>query len=96
MLATIPFDDEAEAIRIANATSYGLMAYVWTADLSTAMRLAKGVRSSLVINAAAPLGEGPGHAFSSEPARQSGLGAEGGLAGMHSYMRRQTVWINHA
>lgn len=96
VLSVIPFDDEAEACRIANDTIYGLYAYVWTADLSRGMRMAKTIRSSVMVNAAAPAGEGPGHAFSSEPAGQSGVGTEGGLAGMESYLRRQLVWICHA
>ncbi len=96
VLTVLPFADEAEAIRIANGTIYGLSAYVWTASLSTGMRVAKAISSSVVVNAAAPGGEGPGHAFSAEPARQSGVGTEGGLAGMESYMRRQTLWFNHA
>ena len=96
VLSMIPFDSETEAIRIANSTKYGLMAYVWTTSLSTGMRVAKGIRSSVMINAAAPIGEGPGHAFSHEPAGESGLGVEGGLAGMEAYLRRQLVWINHA
>lgn len=95
VLAVTPFSDEAEAIRIANDTSYGLAAYVWTANLSTGLRVAKAVRCTVRVNAVAPLGEGPGHAYSSEPARQSGIGAEGGIPGMESYLRRQLVWINH-
>jgi acyl-CoA reductase-like NAD-dependent aldehyde dehydrogenase len=43
VLSVIPFRDEVEAIRIANSTAYGLAAYVWTANLSTAMRMAKRV-----------------------------------------------------
>ncbi len=96
VLSVTSFGDESQALRIANATSYGLIAYVWTADLSRAMRIAKGIRSSVVVNAAAPQGEGAGHAASFEPTRQSGLGTEGGLAGMESYLRRQLVCINHA
>jgi acyl-CoA reductase-like NAD-dependent aldehyde dehydrogenase len=95
VLSVIPFEDEAEAIRIANGTMYGLIAYVWTANLSTGLRMMKGIRSSVLVNATAPVGEGPGHAFSSEPAGQSGLGAEGGLAGMEGYLRRQLAWFNH-
>jgi acyl-CoA reductase-like NAD-dependent aldehyde dehydrogenase len=96
VLSVIPFESEAAAVRIANDTIYGLAAYVWTADLSRAMRMGKAIRSTVMINAVPPMGEGPGHAFSAEPTRQSGVGTEGGLAGMESYMRRQMVWINHA
>lgn len=96
VLSVIPFDSQEEAVRIANDTMYGLAAYVWTANLSTGMKMAKGIRSTILINSAAPQGEGPGHALSTEPAGQSGLGAEGGMAGMESYMRRQLVWFSHA
>lgn len=57
--AVILFDDEAEAIRIANGMPYGLMAYVWTVDLSRAMRMAKAICSTVMINAVTPLGESP-------------------------------------
>jgi acyl-CoA reductase-like NAD-dependent aldehyde dehydrogenase len=96
VLSIIPFDDEVEAIRIANDTMYGLAAYVWTADLSTGMRLAKAIRSSVFINAVPPTGEGAGHAASWEPAGQSGVGTEGGMAGMETYLRRQLVSFAHA
>jgi len=96
VLSVIPFDEEGEALRIANGTKYALAAYVWTAQLSRAMRMAKGIRSPVIINGAAPLGEGAGHAAAWEPAGQSGLGVEGGLAGVRSYMRRHLVCFNHA
>jgi acyl-CoA reductase-like NAD-dependent aldehyde dehydrogenase len=96
VLSVIPFENEAEAIRIANGTIYGLAAYVWTADLSRGMRMVKGIRSSVRINSATPSGEGSGYAASHEPAGQSGIGTAGGLAGIESYMRRQRVWFNHA
>lgn len=96
VLSVMGFQDEAEAIRVANSTMYGLAGYVWTADLSTGMRMAKGIRSSVWINAAAPSGEGTGHAASYEPFGQSGIGAEGGLAGMESYLRRHFICFNHS
>lgn len=96
VLSVIAFDNEEDAIRIANGTIYGLIAYAWTTDLSRAMRLIHRIRSSLFISAIPPKGEGPGNAFSSEPSRQSGVGVEGGVAGIESYMRRQTVLISHA
>lgn len=96
VLSIIPFRDEEEAVRIANGTVYGLMAYVWTADLSRAMRMVKEIHSSVRVNTVAPIGEGAGHAPSLEPHGHSGIGVEGGLAGLESYLRRQLVWITHA
>lgn len=95
VLAVMSFADEAEAIEIANGTMYGLAAYVWTGNLSRAMRMTKCVHSSIWVNATVPTGEGAGHAASFESVGQSGLGIEGGLAGLESYLRRQIVWINH-
>lgn len=95
VLSVTPFENEEEAVQIANDTVYGLMAYVWTANLSTGMRMANAIRSAVVVNSAAPA-EGPGHAFSLEPTGLSGLGAEGGLPGYQHYLQRQLVWINHA
>lgn len=95
VLSIIPFEDEGEAISIANATMYGLMGYVWTTKLSTGLRVGKALRSSVRISASAAIGEGAGDAYSSEPAGQSGVGTETGMAGMESYMRRQLIWINH-
>jgi acyl-CoA reductase-like NAD-dependent aldehyde dehydrogenase len=96
VLAMMSFDDAAEAIRIANSTTYGLAAYVWTADLSTGMQMMKGIRSTLWVNASSPVGEGAGFVGCSEPAGLSGIGTECGLAGIQSYMRRQRVTFNHA
>jgi len=96
VLSVIPFSEEAEAIRIANSTIYGLAANVWTTNLSTGMRMAKAIQSMVVVNATSPRGEGPGHAASWEPVGQSGVGTEGGLAGIESYLRRQLVWFSHA
>lgn len=96
VLSVQSFRDEAEALRLANDTLYGLSAYVWTTSLSRGLRMARGIRSEVLVNAAVPSGEGAGYAVSSEPMRQSGLGVDGGLAGMESYLRRQLVGINHA
>jgi acyl-CoA reductase-like NAD-dependent aldehyde dehydrogenase len=95
VLSVIPFADESEAVSIANGTIYGLVATVWTSSLSTAMTMARRIKSSVIVYAKAPTGEGAGHSASSEPARQSGFGAEGGIAGMESYARRQLVWITY-
>jgi acyl-CoA reductase-like NAD-dependent aldehyde dehydrogenase len=95
VLSVIAFDDAAEAVRIANSTIYGLAAYVWTSNLATALQMTK-VRSSIWVTAGAQAGEGAGHAASFEPFGQSGIGVEGGIAGMQSYQRRQLISISHA
>jgi acyl-CoA reductase-like NAD-dependent aldehyde dehydrogenase len=95
VLSVTAFDTEEEAVRLANGTIYGLATYIWTASLSTGMRLAKAVRTSVLINSTRPRGEGAGFAASAEPYRQSGIGTESGLGGLESYTRRQTMWFNH-
>lgn len=96
VLAVTSFGDEADAIRLANSTVYGLCAYVWTASLSRAMRVAKGIRSDVIVSSDAYGGEGAALAASWEPAGQSGFGTEGGVAGMESYLRRQLIGLQHA
>lgn len=96
VLSVSRFEGVEEAIRLANSTAYGLAAYVWSAQMSTGFQLANGINSGYtLVNAMAPAGEGPGHAFSCEPFGMSGTGFEGGIAGFDSYSRRQTVWFNH-
>ena len=48
VLAVIPFEDEEEAIRMANATRYGLAAGVWTENLSRALRVTRALRAGQV------------------------------------------------
>lgn len=95
VLSVMTFENEDEAIQLANNTIYGLAAYIWTTKLTTGMKLANSIRSSVLVNAVAPTGEGAGHALSAEPFGQSGIGVEGGLAGLETYQRRQAVWFNH-
>lgn len=77
------FEDEAEAIRLANDTEYGLAAYVYSGDLSRALRVGKGIESGMVaIN----------RGLMSDPAapfggmKQSGLEREGGVTGILEFM----------
>lgn len=94
VLSVLTFRELDEAIQLANSTAFGLLAYVWSSDISTGLKLTDGIRSSVLLNAALPSGEGPGHGFSSEPVGESGTGMEGGVEGIKSYLRRQTVWVN--
>ncbi|PHZ85478.1 aldehyde dehydrogenase family protein [Paremcibacter congregatus] len=95
VLSTIGFDDVDEAIRLANSTRYGIAAYAWTTDMSTSMKLARGVNSGIIVSSSSYEGEGAGHTASNEPYGQSGIGIEGGIAGMESYVRRKLVYFNH-
>jgi succinate-semialdehyde dehydrogenase/glutarate-semialdehyde dehydrogenase len=84
------FDDEAEAVRRANDTEYGLVAYVYTRDLDRTLRMADalqfgmvGVNSGLVSNPAAPFGG----------VKASGFGREGGFEGIEEYLDTTYVGI---
>lgn len=90
VLAVTPFKDEADAIRIANATVYGLSAGVWTSNLSRAHRMVAGIRSGVVhVNTyggsdlTVPLGG----------VRQSGNGHDKSLHALDKYFDLKTAWI---
>jgi len=79
----VTFTDEDEAIRLANATEYGLVAYAFTRDLARTIRLAErletgmlGINTGLVSNPAAPFGG----------VKASGFGREGGFEGIEEYL----------
>lgn len=87
----IAFDTEQEAIELANDTAYGLAAYLYTRDLDRAVRVAEALRFGIVgvndINptaAAAPFGG----------VKDSGLGREGGAAGIEEYLDTKLVGIS--
>ena len=93
VLAVIPFEDEAQALRIANDTEYGLAAGVWTANLSRAHRVARGLRAGSVwVNywdggdMTAPFG---GY-------KQSGNGRDKSLHAFDKYTEVKATWINLA
>jgi succinate-semialdehyde dehydrogenase/glutarate-semialdehyde dehydrogenase len=83
VLAISTFTDEADAVRLANDTEYGLISYVYTTDLARGQRMIDklqtgmmGLNTGVVSNAAAPFGG----------IKQSGLGREGGLEGIQEYL----------
>jgi len=84
------FDEEAEAIRMANDTEYGLVSYVYTTDLARGLRVSEaletgmvGLNRGLVSDPAAPFGG----------AKQSGLGREGGHEGMLDYLESKYIAV---
>jgi acyl-CoA reductase-like NAD-dependent aldehyde dehydrogenase len=91
LLAVIPFDTESDAIRLANENRYGLAGGVWTRDLSTAMRVVKGVRTGkMFVNAynSAGIDDMPHGGC-----KDSGIGREFGREGLAEYQEIKTVQI---
>ncbi|MBW3095828.1 aldehyde dehydrogenase [Pseudohoeflea coraliihabitans] len=90
VLSVVSFADEAEALRIANDTAYGLAAGVFTRNLSRAHRMVEGLRSGIVwINtyrAVSPMAPFGGSGL-------SGHGREGGMAAALDFTRTKTVWL---
>lgn len=86
----VTFKSEDEAIKLANNTEYGLVAYVYTRDLNRGLRVSEkietgmlGLNAGVISNAAAPFGG----------VKQSGLGREGGFEGIEEYLTTQYVGI---
>jgi len=92
VLVAIPWSEEAEAIRMANDSHYGLAAYVWTHDIGSALRTAHAIESGWVqVNQG--LGQQPGHSYGGY--KQSGIGRELSLEGMlGSFTQRKNVTVN--
>lgn len=89
----IPFDDEADAIAIANSTDYGLVAGIWTADGGRQMRLAKAIRSGQVfVN---NYGAGGGVELPFGGVGKSGHGREKGMEALYSFSVLKTVAAWH-
>jgi aldehyde dehydrogenase (NAD+)/betaine-aldehyde dehydrogenase len=91
VVTVIPFEDEADAVRIANDVSYGLMATVWTGDPARGHRLARQIKSGTIgINM--PYTAFPGIPFGGY--KQSGFGRELGLDTLDLYLETKSVIVN--
>ena len=93
VLAAFAFDDEDDAIEIANGTNYGLTAGIWTRDGSRQMRLArKIVAGQVYIN---NYGAGGGIELPFGGMKHSGYGREKGFEGLRGFTKLKTVAIRH-
>jgi succinate-semialdehyde dehydrogenase/glutarate-semialdehyde dehydrogenase len=86
----VTFETEEEAVALANDTIHGLAAYVYTADLSRAMRVAEAIESGMV---------GINRGLISDPAapfggvKESGLGREGSSEGLHEFLETKYIAV---
>ncbi|MGU3495399.1 aldehyde dehydrogenase family protein [Xanthobacteraceae bacterium A53D] len=93
VLAVIPFDDEADAIKVANGTEFGLMAGVWSTNTSRALRVARKVKAGQVyVNA---YGAGGGIELPFGGMKKSGHGREKGFEALYEFSTLKTMIIKH-
>jgi aldehyde dehydrogenase (NAD+) len=90
VLSVIPFHSEEEAIRMANDTSYGLAAGIWTRDIRRAHRVAHAVRAGNIwINSYRTLSfNTPFGGY-----KMSGIGSENGFESVREYTQTKAVWV---
>ena len=91
VVSIIPFDTEEEAIRLANATPYGLSGSVWSRDIGKALRTARGIQAGVLsvnsnssVHTEAPFG---GY-------KMSGIGRELGMGALELYTETKNVFID--
>jgi aldehyde dehydrogenase (NAD+) len=94
VLALLPFDDEADAVRLANSTDFGLCAGLWTNDGGRQARVSRSVRAGQVfINC---YGAGGGVELPFGGSKKSGHGREKGLAALDEFSTLKTVALKYA
>ncbi len=93
VLSVLVFEDEADAVALANGTDYGLMAAVWSQDGSRALRVARRIKAGQVyVNA---FGAGGGIELPFGGMKKSGHGREKGFAALHDMSALRTMIIKH-
>ncbi len=89
VVTVLPFDDDDEAVALANNSTYGLAATAWTNDLGRAHRLAKRLKAGTVgLNCQMQYD----HSMPFGGYKQSGWGHESGKAGIEAYLQTKIVW----
>ncbi|MGW0545569.1 aldehyde dehydrogenase family protein, partial [Streptomyces griseoincarnatus] len=87
VVVVVPFDDEEEGVALANDSDYGLIDYVWSADVARAFRIARRLRSGGVgVNTVGRNMEAPFGGF-----RKSGVGRDVGSYALHAYSETQAI-----
>jgi acyl-CoA reductase-like NAD-dependent aldehyde dehydrogenase len=91
VVSVIPFDTEEEALRVANATPYGLSGSIWSRDIGKALRTARGLQAGVIsvnsnssVHTEAPFG---GY-------KMSGIGRELGMSALDLYTETKNVFID--
>jgi aldehyde dehydrogenase (NAD+) len=93
VLAALPFEDEADAIRLANGTDYGLVAGIWTVDGARQFRIARKIRCGQVYMNS--YGAGAGIELPFGGVKKSGHGREKGLSAIDEYCATKTLVYRH-
>jgi aldehyde dehydrogenase (NAD+) len=93
VLSIMGFEDEAQAIRMANDTIYGLAAGVWTQNMGRAMRMSKALEAGTVwvntyraVSYMMPFGG----------MKHSGIGRESGVDAIKEFLETKSTWISYA
>jgi acyl-CoA reductase-like NAD-dependent aldehyde dehydrogenase len=90
VVAVVPFDDEADAVRLANEGEYGLSGSIWTRDLGRALRVSRGIEAgNLSVNSNSSVRYStPFGGF-----KQSGLGRELGPDALNAFTDEKNVFL---